>query len=278
VKSNYRFSIYATAGADTTPPSVTVTVPVAGATDVPVTTPITVQFSEPMAAATITSGNLELRQGGSLVNRTVTYDAANNRAAITAAATLTASTVYTVTVKGGASGVGDVAGNRLVADQSFSFTTGTVSSNPILGYNQIGALLDSGDMNFMNGSRFTTGPSAMSVTQAFVYMKSVQAGPANQYQIAIYTDSAGVPGTLVATTASGTLSANSWNSVAIAATLTPNTSYWLMYNTNGNNNLSYDTATAGSGSWSVAGRPFGTWPPSFGSAVLSNFKISIYVR
>jgi hypothetical protein len=257
---------------------VTVTVPVAGATDVPVTTPITVQFSEPMAAATITSGNLELRQGGSLVNRTVTYDAANNRAAITAAATLTASTVYTVTVKGGASGVGDVAGNRLVADQSFSFTTGTVSSNPILGYNQIGALLDSGDMNFMNGSRFTTGPSAMSVTQAFVYMKSVQAGPANQYQIAIYTDSAGVPGTLVATTASGTLSANSWNSVAIAATLTPNTSYWLMYNTNGNNNLSYDTATAGSGSWSVAGRPFGTWPPSFGSAVLSNFKISIYVR
>jgi hypothetical protein len=133
-------------------------------------------------------------------------------------------------------------------------------------------------MNFMNGSRFTTGASAMTVTQAFVYMKSVQAGPANQYQIAIYTDAAGSPGALVASSASGTLTANSWNSLALAATLSPNTAYWLMSNTNGNNNLSYDTASAGSGSWSVAGRPFGTWPPAFGSAVLSNFKISIYVR
>jgi glucose/arabinose dehydrogenase/PKD repeat protein len=277
-KSNYLFSLYATAGADTTLPTVTATVPGAGATDVAVSTPVTVQFSEPMAAATITSANLELRTGGNLVNRTVTYDGANNRATITPAAALTASTVYTVTVKGGASGVGDVAGNRLAADHTFSFTTGTVSSGQILGYDQIGALLDAGDMNFMNGSRFVTGSATMSVTQAFVYMRSVQAGPANQYQIAIYSDVAGSPGALVASSASGTLTANSWNSIALPATLSPNTAYWLMYNTNGNNNLSYDTASAGSGSWSVAARPFGTWPASFGSSVLSNFKISIYVR
>jgi glucose/arabinose dehydrogenase len=278
VKSNYRFSIYATAGADTTAPTVTATVPGAGATDVAVTTPITVQFSEPMNAATITSANLELRAGGSLVNRTVTYDGANNRATITPAAALNATTVYTVTVKGGASGVGDTAGNVLAADHTFSFTTGTVSSGQILGYDQIGALLDSGDMNFMNGSRFVTGSSTMNVTQAFVYLRSVQASPANQYQIAIYTDAAGSPGTLVASSASGTATANSWNSIALPATLSPNTAYWLMYNTNGNNNLSYDTASAGSGSWSVASRTFGTWPSSFGASVLSNFKISIYVR
>ncbi|GIH09700.1 hypothetical protein Rhe02_77670 [Rhizocola hellebori] len=276
VKSTYRFSIYATAGVDTTAPTVTSTVPGAGATNVGLTTPITVQFSEPMTAASITSANLELRTGGNLVNRTVSYDAAANRATITPAAALTASTGYSVTVKGGATGVGDLAGNKLAADYTFSFTTGVVSQ--VLGYDQIGTQTDSDDMNFMNGSRFTTGSAAMSVTQAFVYMKSVQASPANQGQIAIYTDVSGSPGALVASTGSGTLTANSWNSMAIAATLSPNTSYWLMYNTNGNNNLSYDTASAGSGAWSVASRPFGTWPPSFGSSVLSNFKISIYVR
>ncbi len=277
-KTNYRFSIFATAGTDTSPPIVTSTVPASGATNVPVTTPVTIQFSEAMTASTITAGNLELRAGATLLNSTINYDAANRRATITPAVALAPSTQHTVTVKGGATGVADAAGNRMAANHTFSFTTGTVSSGQILGYNQIGALLDSGDTNFMNGSRFVTGASALTITEAFVYMKSVQAAPNNQYQIAIYTDAGGSPGTLVAATASGTVTADSWNSRPISATLAPNTAYWLIYNTNGENNLSYDTATAGSGTWSIGSQPFGTWPSGFGPSVLSNFKISIYVR
>ena len=52
-----------------------------------------------------------------------------------------------------------------------------------------------------------------------------------------------MPGSLVATSASGTLVANSWNTVPITATLAPNTSYFFGYNTNGAsgsvNNLRY---------------------------------------
>ncbi len=277
-RSTYLFSIYASAGSDTTAPTVTATVPLAGATNVPVSTPITVQFSEGMAAGTITTANLELRTGTTLVGRSVSYDAGTSRATITPSAALSTSTAYTVTVKGGTSGVSDVAGNRLAADQTFSFTTAAPSSGPILGHDQIGAQLDSGDMNFMNGSKFTTGASPMSVTQAFVYMRSVQAAPNNQFQVAIFADAGGVPAGQITASASGTVTANSWNSVPITATLAANTTYWLVYNTNGDNNLSYDTASAGSGAWSVAGRTFGTWPPTFGASVLSNFKISIYVR
>ena len=46
-------------------------------------------------------------------------------ATLTPSAALEASTSYTATVKGGASGVKDLAGNALAADSSWSFTTGT---------------------------------------------------------------------------------------------------------------------------------------------------------
>lgn len=152
----------------------------------------------------------------------------------------------------------------------------TVTSPPaILGYNQIGALLDNGDMNYMNGSRYVTGPNAMTITTIAVYMKTVQPAPDNQFQVAIYTDVAGQPGTLVASSTSGTLVPNSWNTRPVSATLTANTAYWLMYNTNGDNNVSYDTGTSGDGSWSFAEQPFGTWPGTFGPAAISNLKISI---
>ncbi|WP_239151815.1 PQQ-dependent sugar dehydrogenase [Virgisporangium aurantiacum] len=265
-----KFSIYATTGADTAAPTVSSTTPAGGATGVAPTAPVTVRFSEAMAAGTITPANLELRgPGGTLVNRTVSYDAANQAATITPAAALAASTQYTVTVR---TGVTDAAGNALAANHQFSFTT-TDPSAPRFGYDQVGGTLDTGGMNFMNGSRFVNGATALTVSRISVYLRTVQA--ANQYQVAIYTDVNGSPGTLVASSASGTLTANSWNSMPIAATLAPNTAYWLMYNTNGDNNLSYDTGSANQGAWSQP-RPFGTWPASFGTSTRWTAKYSIY--
>src|SRR4029453_758490 len=170
---------------------------------------------------------------------------------ITPASTLAASAQYTVTVR---TGVTDAAGNALAADHQFSFTTADPSA-PRFGYDQVGGSLDSGDTNYMNGSRFVTGPPALTVSQISVYLKTVQAAPANQYQVAIYTDVNGSPGTLGGSSTSGTLKGNSWNSRPITATLAPNTAYWLMFNTNGDNNMSYDVGGANQGAWSQP-RPF----------------------
>ncbi|MGN9908885.1 PQQ-dependent sugar dehydrogenase [Phytohabitans sp. LJ34] len=278
-KSNFKISIYATGGSDTDPPTVASTVPTPGATNVSTTAPARVTFSEAMDPARINTTNIELRTaGGSLVNRTVTYDAATASAVVTPAAALALGATYTVTVKGGSSGVVDAVGNPLAADHQFSFTTSSQPPPTIFGYQQIGALLDSGDMNFMNGSRFVTGAAPHTVTSMSVYMKTVRPAPNNQYQLAVYTDVNGSPGALVASTTSGSLTANSWNSRPITATLAANTAYWLMYNTNGDNNVSYDTAAAGSGAWSNNSQTFGTWPSTFGPSTKSNFKISIYAN
>jgi hypothetical protein len=96
--------------------------------------------------------------------------------------------------------------------------------------------------------------------------------------LAIYTDAGGAPGTLVAQSSSGSLQANSWNTLPLSATLSANTAYWLMYNTNGTsgsfNTLSYNGDLSPVGAWTT--QSFGTWPSSFGTATLAGQRYSIY--
>jgi hypothetical protein len=116
--------VFQTNVADTTPPTVTSTSPVHNATDVAVGSNVSATFSEPMDAATINAGTVELRgPGGALVNANVTYDSGSRRAVLDPAATLNDSTTYTATVKGGTSGVKDRAANPLASDRTWSFTT-----------------------------------------------------------------------------------------------------------------------------------------------------------
>src|SRR5947208_6689506 len=71
--------------------------------------------------------------------------------------------------------------------------TASLATAAVLGNATPGAATDSGDSNFINGSRFTmpsTGGMASSVS---VYVAAVAAAPNNNYQVAIYTDSAGSP-------------------------------------------------------------------------------------
>jgi membrane-associated phospholipid phosphatase len=71
----------------------------------------------------------------------------------------------------------------------------------------------------------------------------VDASPHDQFQLAIYDDSHGAPGRLLASTEAGTLVPDTWNTLPIRALVEPDTAYWLMYNTNGSsgtvNNLTY---------------------------------------
>jgi hypothetical protein len=78
-----------------------------------------------MTATSITSTTVQLLLGSKVITATVSYNATTHVATISPAAALASKTKYTVSVKGGASGVKDLAGNALASTQTWSFTTGT---------------------------------------------------------------------------------------------------------------------------------------------------------
>ncbi len=109
---------------DTTPPTVISQAPAAAATAVAVGSPVTATFSEPLAAASVTSTNVTLRVGttttGTKVAAVVTYNAATSTLTVKPTANLASDTRYTVRLS---NGIRDVAGNALVP-VSWSFLTG----------------------------------------------------------------------------------------------------------------------------------------------------------
>jgi Domain of unknown function (DUF1929)/Bacterial Ig domain/Divergent InlB B-repeat domain len=155
------------------------------------------------------------------------------------------------------------------------------TSSTTLGLTSIGSIPDSGDSNHLNGSKVFS-PNGGGVAKMSVYVGNIDtATNRRQYQFAIYTDNAGRPGTLVAkSTSSGTLRANAWNTLAITATLQPNTNYWLLYNTNGGatsvNNMYFNDRSTGQGAFSTSNVTFGTWPLIFPGVTLTSAEYSLY--
>ncbi|MFG3056062.1 Ig-like domain-containing protein [Kitasatospora sp. NPDC048239] len=269
-------SYTASYGRDTTPPAVTGTTPAGGATGVAPGTAVRFSFSEPLDPASVTASAVTLRtSGGTAVAGTVGYDAATNAVLFTPAAPLALTTGYTASVQG----VRDASGNAPASPYPISFTTGGALPKT-LGNTVVGSLVDDTDSNHLNGSRVTTGAAAVPLTSLSVHVGPVSAAPNNQYQLAVYTDAGGSPGTLVAASGAGTLTANAWNSLPVNVTLGANTSYWFVYNSNGTgatvNNMNYSTGASGSGAYSNSVVPFGTWPTTFGPAVKDPLLYSLY--
>ncbi|KQW52750.1 hypothetical protein ASC77_00025 [Nocardioides sp. Root1257] len=153
----------------------------------------------------------------------------------------------------------DAAGD-LTASTDRTFTTK-------LGAAAAGGSTDSDDSNNINATRFTSVEGGRVVSLA-VNVGAVDPSLAQRsFELAIYAANGNAPGALIARSARGSLVANSWNSVAIDATLAPSTAYYFAYNTNGAsaavNNLRY--ASGGSSGWRTNGQAFGTWPATFGS-------------
>ncbi len=123
---NHVWTFSTGAVADATPPTVTAISPADGSTAICLTRPVTATFSEPMDASTISAANFSVTDGGVAVPGSVSYDAASRVASFvpTAAAGFAPSRLHVATVKSGATGVKDLAGNALVADRVWSFTTG----------------------------------------------------------------------------------------------------------------------------------------------------------
>ncbi len=118
------WSFTVAAAPDTTPPTVTATSPANGATGVLATTVPSATFSEALNAATVTAANVTLtdQATSAAVAGAVSYDSATRTVRFTPTAALGAGKAYLARVKGGASGIADSAGNRLVADVTWSFT------------------------------------------------------------------------------------------------------------------------------------------------------------
>ena len=118
IASNYAWSFTTSAAADVTAPTVLSVIPADNATLVVVNSKATVTFSEAMNAATITNTTFTLKQGSTNVSGSVAYS--GSIATFTPASSLTANTVYIGTVITGAK---DAAGNSIVSNYTWSFTT-----------------------------------------------------------------------------------------------------------------------------------------------------------
>jgi hypothetical protein len=185
-----------------------------------------------MNAATITTSSFTLRNpGGSLVAATVGYNATTNVATLTPTAVLAASTTYTATVTGGASGVKDVAGNALVSNAVWSFTTGASAACPCSVWSasatpgQIAS-----DSNAVElGMRFRS-EVAGRVTGVRFYKG---AGNTGTHTGSLWTST----GTLLATVTFAGETASGWQQMNFSApvVITANTTYVISYHTNTGN-------------------------------------------
>ena len=101
-------------------PTITNRSPAPGSTGVAVDTNVTVTFSEPMNAATITGTTFTLRANGAGSDVPATVSYANKVATLDPTSDLTPGTMYNVTV---ASTVADLTGNTLGSNDTWSFTT-----------------------------------------------------------------------------------------------------------------------------------------------------------
>ena len=108
-------------GTDTTPPTVSSTVPVDNAVDVLVNTLVTATFSEMIDPATVDGTSFFVSDGVDNVAGTVSVSADNTTATFTSSAFFADNSVFTATLT---TAVTDLAGNPLESDYTWSFTTG----------------------------------------------------------------------------------------------------------------------------------------------------------
>jgi len=163
-------------------------------------------------------------------------------------------------------------------------TTLTLGTTAIGSTAVVGGTTDGGSSNYMNATKFTTGSSGGTAQGISAYVTSpLGTSPNNKFSMALYANDAttGKPGTLIAQTTPGTLTGNAWNTLPISATLSPNTPYWLAYNTNGSvstqNNITYNSGSTGQTAWRP--QPFGTgsWTSPFNSTGVGPYQYSFYL-
>jgi len=121
--ANYVWTFTTAAAVVLTPPTVISTIPLNGATAVPLNQTVNATFSTAMNPSTINSTTFTLTgPGATAVPGLVAYSAVGNSLTFTPTANLAASTLFTATITTGAQ---DLAGIGLAANYVWTFTTGT---------------------------------------------------------------------------------------------------------------------------------------------------------
>jgi len=178
--SGYSSTFTTGTAADNAAPTVTGTINANGATNVPMNTKVGATFSEGMDPLTITNVNFTVKEtvSGAAVAGAVSYSGVN--AVFTPAGNLTGSTNYTVTIKGGAGGVKDLAGNALAADFVISWTTSALadtSAPTILGTINANNATNV-PVNTKVGATFSEGMDPLTVTNVNFTLKETVSGAA----------------------------------------------------------------------------------------------------
>ena len=117
--SDFVWSFTTGAAADSTPPTVTSTIPADAAIGVAVNANISATFNEAIDPLTVTGSSMTLKQGGILVAGAVTTPSTTS-AIFNPDNNLAANTTYTATIT---TSVKDLAGNALALAKTWSFTT-----------------------------------------------------------------------------------------------------------------------------------------------------------
>ncbi len=116
---------------DTIAPQVLSTSPANGANNIAASTAVTASFSENIDPGTLSTATFEIRNpGGSVVAARLTYSSATQLATLQPNTPLVGSTTYTATLRGGADGIKDPAGNSLPSDVVWRFTTRSMTAPP----------------------------------------------------------------------------------------------------------------------------------------------------
>ncbi len=140
--ANFAWSFMTGAGPDAIAPTVTTVSPTDGSVGVCRTKIASAVFSEPMDPITINAATFTVTDGGLAVAGTVGYDLGGQIASFapTNAAGFDAGKTFVATIKSGAAGVRDAAGNALAADRVWSFTTGAAACAGALGAVDLGTI------------------------------------------------------------------------------------------------------------------------------------------
>ena len=125
--NDYTWSFTTATAPVATPPIVVSTTPAANATNIATTATITAVFNEPLLASSVTGTNVYLRYGTTSVTATVSYTAGSTNVVLRPSAALVADRLYTVTLRGGSTGIKDIEGNAMVSNYSFSFTVAPIA-------------------------------------------------------------------------------------------------------------------------------------------------------
>ena len=189
---------------DTTPPTVTVT-PANGATDIAISTTVSVNFSEAINCSTVTLANVTLSSSGGAVTGSITCSGSS--ATFTPTSALSYSTLYTLTVS---TNVNDGAGNALANVFTSSFTT--AAAPPVATYTVGGTV--SGLVGSVVLQNNGTDDLTVSANESFTFGTSLAGGSA--YNVIVLSQPSGQ--TCTAFNGSGTVGSANVTNVLLKCT------------------------------------------------------------